>query len=79
MALLPIAALTPHKTIKREMKQLLGLIAMVLVMAACNNGGEGEGVGDSLSVDPTTAQPITTEPDTLDINKDSLSINQNHP
>lgn len=61
------------------MKHLLGLVAIVLVLTACNNGGTGDGVGDSLAVDPTTAQPITTEPDTMDLNKDSLSVNQNKP
>jgi predicted small secreted protein len=60
------------------MKGFIGLIAMVFTLAACNNGGTGKGVGDSLSVDPTTAQPITTEPDTVGTNNsDSLSINQN--
>ena len=61
------------------MKQFVFGLVMLMMLAACNNGGEGEGVGDSLSVDPTTAQPITTEPDTLDLNKDSLSIQQNQP
>lgn len=77
MALLRNAALPLHKTIKRKMKHFLGVAVMVVVMAACNNGSEGEGVGDSLTVDPTTAQPITTEPDTMDLNKDSLTIQQN--
>ena len=51
---------------------------MVIVLAACNSSeGEGQGVGDSLTMDPTTAQPITTEPDTLALDKDSLSVHQN--
>ena len=60
------------------MRRFLGLIAMVIVLAACNSSeGEQQGVGDSLTMDPTTAQPITTEPDTFALDKDSLSVNQN--
>ena len=60
------------------MRRFLGLIAMVIVLAACNSSeGEPQGVGDSLTMDPTTAQPITTEPDTFALDKDSLSVNQN--
>jgi hypothetical protein len=77
MGLLLNAAPPQPKTIKRKMKHFLGLVIMALVFTACNNGGEGESVGDSLTVDPTTAQPITTEPDTLGLNKDSLSVHQN--
>ena len=48
------------------MKHFVTGLVLVLVLAACNNGAEkGEGVGDSLAVDPTTAQPITTDPDTV--------------
>ena len=60
------------------MKHFLVLMVLALGLAACNNGGTGQGVGDSLTVDPTTAQPITTEPDTVGNNhKDSLTIHQN--
>ena len=63
---MPNAAPPPHKTIKMRIKQLLGLIAIVVVLAACGEGeSKGENVGDSLAVDPTTAQPITTQPDTV--------------
>ena len=61
------------------MRRFLGFVAMVLLIAACNSSeGENKSVGDSLTMDPTTAQPITTEPDTVGTNNsDSLSINQN--
>ncbi len=61
------------------MRRFLGLAAMVVMLAACNSSeGEQKGIGDSMTMDPTTAQPITTEPDTVGTgNSDSLTINQN--
>jgi len=61
------------------MRRFLSLALIVIVLAACNNGSEGEGIGDSLTVDPTTAQPITTQPDTVgpNNNNDTLSTSQN--
>lgn len=81
MELLLNAAPPQPKTIKRKMKHLLGFFILALIFTACNNGSDGEGVGDSLTVDPTTAQPITTEPDTVgpDNFNDTVTLNQNKP
>ena len=48
------------------MKRLLISFLVLASVTACgNDAGNKDSVGDSLDVDPTTAQPITTEPDTV--------------
>lgn len=48
------------------MKRLFVSFLIGAALTACgNDAGNKNSVGDSLDVDPTTAQPITTEPDTV--------------
>jgi hypothetical protein len=48
------------------MKKFLFSMVVMIAVTACNNkAGNSESVGDSLQQDPTTGQPITTEPDTV--------------
>ncbi|HEY1115184.1 MAG TPA: hypothetical protein VGE66_16550 [Chitinophagaceae bacterium] len=48
------------------MKRLFISFLILATVTACgNDAGNKDSVGDSLEVDPTTAQPITTEPDTV--------------
>jgi hypothetical protein len=48
------------------MKPFLFSLVLMIAVTACNNEAtSGENVGDSLQQDPTTGQPITTEPDTV--------------
>jgi hypothetical protein len=57
------------------MKKFLFSMVVMVALAACNNeAGNSESVGDSLQQDPTTGQPITTEPDTVGPN-DSAHTN----
>jgi hypothetical protein len=57
------------------MKQFLFSMVVMVALAACNNEAEsGANVGDSMQQDPTTGQPITTEPDTVGV-LDSAHIN----
>lgn len=61
------------------MKHLFAALVILIAFTACNNGAaDGHSVGDSLEVDPSTAQPITTEPDTIGPEKgDSIKLNRN--
>ena len=48
------------------MKRLfISFLILASVTACGNDAGNKDSVGDSMDVDPTTAQPITTEPDTV--------------
>jgi hypothetical protein len=48
------------------MKRLLVSFLFLASVTACgSDAGNKDSVGDSMQVDPTTAQPITTEPDTV--------------
>lgn len=61
------------------MKQVIHLLIVASVLIACNhNAEEKTGVGDSVQVDPTTAQPITTEPDTVGPNATDTIQTQNN-
>ncbi|MFN2457779.1 MAG: hypothetical protein ABR502_06240 [Chitinophagaceae bacterium] len=53
-------------------KKLVLLLILIAVFAACNNDAEdnNNSVGDSMSKDPTTGQPITTEPDTVGLDQE---------
>jgi len=66
-----------RKTIKTTMKKLVFLLIIIFVLNACNNEAKKtDSVGDSLTQDPLTGQPITTEPDTIG-NKPDTTINKN--
>lgn len=60
------------------MKYLFAALIILVAFTACNNGAaDGQSVGDSLDVDPSTAQPITTEPDTVGPEKgDTLQLDR---
>lgn len=60
------------------MKKLFSFFVLTVFAVACNNKAENKSVGDSLTKDPQTGQPITTEPDTVGPNKaDSANQNRN--
>lgn len=66
-----------RKIIKISMKKLFFSIVITFVLNACNNEAKKtDSVGDSLTQDPLTGQPITTEPDTIG-NKPDTTINKN--
>ncbi|HEX6335248.1 MAG TPA: hypothetical protein VFZ78_13535 [Flavisolibacter sp.] len=58
------------------MKHLLFIIIVTGAMS-CNNDAKNDSIGDSLDRDPQTAQPITTNPDTVGPGPDTTK-NQNH-
>ncbi len=56
------------------MKKTIFFTAIIFVLNACtNNAKETNSVGDSLSQDPQTGQPITTEPDTVGSKPDTTT------
>ena len=61
------------------MKRLFISFLILAAVTACgNDAGNKDSVGDSLDVDPTTAQPITTEPDTVGPNGSDTTHTQHN-
>ncbi len=59
------------------MKKIIFSLVIIFVLNVCNNEAKKtDSVGDSITQDPLTGQPIITEPDTIG-NKPDTNTNKN--